>query len=241
MNNLQVIEHQNQRVLTTAQLAEGYDAEAIKIQQNFSNNKERYSQGVHYYFLEGNELKAFKNSLENFELVSKNTPSLILWTEKGALLHAKSLNTDKAWQVYEMLVDTYFRARDMFNLPKSLPEALRMAAELAEKIETQKPLVLFAETISRSEDSILIRELAKLCCDKGFKIGQNKLYAKLREWKVISPSKNEPYQKYIDSDYFEVHESAKETSKGVKIFKTMRVKPKGQVYIINKLKSEIGA
>jgi hypothetical protein len=34
---------------------------------------------------------------------------MMLWTEKGALLHAKSLNTDKAWDVYNELVDTYFR------------------------------------------------------------------------------------------------------------------------------------
>ena len=35
-----------------------------------------------------------------------------LWTEKGALLHAKSLNTDKAWEVYDYLVDFYFRAKE---------------------------------------------------------------------------------------------------------------------------------
>ncbi|MCM1507394.1 MAG: hypothetical protein NC177_09715 [Ruminococcus flavefaciens] len=38
---------------------------------------------------------------------------LYLWTERGALLHAKSINTDKAWEVYEFLVDNYFRVRNM--------------------------------------------------------------------------------------------------------------------------------
>lgn len=42
----------------------------------------------------------------------KYAKSLYLWTEKGALLHAKSLNTDKAWQVYDYLVDFYFRAKE---------------------------------------------------------------------------------------------------------------------------------
>lgn len=236
MKNLQVIEHQNQRVLTTAQLAEGYGTETNNIVKNYSRNSERFIPIVHYFKLEGEELREFKE-MTNCHVAQKINV-LYLWTEKGALLHAKSLNTDKAWEVYEMLVDTYFRSKEMFNVPKSLPEALRMAAELAERIEKQKPLIAFAETVARSEDSILIRELAKLCCDDGIKIGQNKLYEKLRQWKMIFRNSTEPYQEYIDRDYFEVYESAKETSKGVKIFKTTRVKPKGQIYIINKLKKE---
>lgn len=43
----------------------------------------------------------------------KYAKSLYLWTEKGALLHAKSLNTDKAWEVYDYLVDFYFRAKEV--------------------------------------------------------------------------------------------------------------------------------
>lgn len=47
-----------------------------------------------------------------FNTQFKYAKSLYLWTEKGALLHAKSLNTDKAWQVYDYLVDFYFRAKE---------------------------------------------------------------------------------------------------------------------------------
>lgn len=42
---------------------------------------------------------------------------LYLWTEKGALLHAKSLNADKAWEVYDYLVDFYFRAKEGKTVP----------------------------------------------------------------------------------------------------------------------------
>lgn len=237
MQNLSVIEHKNQRVLTTAQLAEGYETDSKAISYNFNYNKERYLEGVHYYLLTGNLLADFKSTNREIPESSKIN-QLYLWTEKGSLLHAKSLNTDKAWQIYEMLVDTYFRAKDMINIPKSLPEALRYAAELAEAMEKQKPLVAFAETVARSSDSILVRELAKLCCDEGLKIGQNRLYDKLREWKMIFKNSTEPFQEFVERDYFEVYESAKETSNGVKIFKTTRIKPKGQIYIINKLKQE---
>ena len=36
----------------------------------------------------------------------KNAKIIYLWTERGAFLHAKSLNTDKAWEVYDCFVKT---------------------------------------------------------------------------------------------------------------------------------------
>jgi len=132
MNELTVfkpVEYKTQRVLTTAQLAEGYETETIKIQQNYSNNKERYTQGIHYFILEGEELKAFKNDLENFE-VAPNVNRFFLWTEKGALLHAKSLNSDRAWEVYGDLVETYFRAKDMAEKIQQLPPELQMFKQI---------------------------------------------------------------------------------------------------------------
>ena len=113
MQSLIPIEHQNQRILTTQQIAEGYEVEPHQIVQNFNNNKDRYEKGKHYYLLKGEELKAFKNSLENFYVVDRHAPSLYLWTERGAMLHAKSLNTDRAWELYENLLDTYFRAQQL--------------------------------------------------------------------------------------------------------------------------------
>lgn len=45
--------------------------------------------------------------------ISSKARQYYLWTERGALLHAKSINTDKAWDVYEQLLDTYFRVQEM--------------------------------------------------------------------------------------------------------------------------------
>lgn len=104
MNQLTVIEHNNQRVLTTQQLAEAYGTDAKAISKNFNNNAHRYVQGKHYYLLEGEELRAFRKIYE----LPENLNRLYLWPEKGAWLHAKSLGTDKAWEAYEMLVDDYF-------------------------------------------------------------------------------------------------------------------------------------
>lgn len=108
----QTIEVKGVRVLTTKQIAEAYETKEIQIHQNFKNNRARFVEGKHYISLSGDELKAFKNHLEKIEVVKSRTSHLYLWTEKGALLHAKSLNTDKAWEVYDYLVDYYFRAEE---------------------------------------------------------------------------------------------------------------------------------
>ena len=90
MNELTVLEHNSIRVMTTEQLAEAYGCRAIHIQQNFKNNRARFVEGKHYFKLEGADLKAFKDSLENIEsVVGSRAPSLILWTKQGAARHSK--------------------------------------------------------------------------------------------------------------------------------------------------------
>ena len=103
-----IIEQAGQRVLTTAQLAESYGADKQLIINNFNRNKDRYKEGKHFVVIEGREKSIFINR-HQIDLGSKNAKTLYLWTEKGAWLHAKSLNTDAAWDAYELLVDEYYR------------------------------------------------------------------------------------------------------------------------------------
>lgn len=110
---LAVLEWNNQRIMTTGILAECYETEEKNIQMNFKRNSDRFVEGKHYYLLKGAELKEFKNLPTVSGLVDKRTPSLILWTEKGALRHAKILDTDKAWDVYEQLEETYFHVKEV--------------------------------------------------------------------------------------------------------------------------------
>ncbi len=136
----EITEVRGLRVLTTNQLAEMYETPVSNIKMNFSRNREHFVDGKHYISLAGDELKELKDRVTNCYLVGKRTNLLYLWTEKGALLHAKSLNTDKAWEVYDYLVDFYFRAKEERKVPVAVPtyRELREAA-LAEKKQTSKP------------------------------------------------------------------------------------------------------
>jgi len=109
MSELPIIEHSNQRILTTRQIADYYGADSKRINDNFQRNKERYTIGKHYFVLDGKDLKQFKNDYPSPSGEVDRSPILYLWTEKGAALHAKLLKTDEAWEFYEKLVDEYFR------------------------------------------------------------------------------------------------------------------------------------
>lgn len=122
----EIIEYNNSRILTTQQIAEAYGTQSKIISQNFLRNKEHYIDGKHYFKVEGEEKRSFCDHLQ-IEDGSKKASTMYLWTERGAFLHAKSLNTDKAWEAYEELVERYFKPVgtqmvESLQSPKSRPQ-----------------------------------------------------------------------------------------------------------------------
>jgi hypothetical protein len=160
MNQLQVIEHKQQRVLTTKQLAEFYDADPKAIARNFERNKNRYQEGTHYFALTGEELTQFKGSRQNEDSL-KYVSVLYLWTERGCLNHAKSLGTDEAWAIYDELVETYFRAKEISKVFSQLSPQTQVLINLelkqkqleSEIAATKEQVTEIKETIiNRNED-----------------------------------------------------------------------------------------
>ena len=84
--------------------------------------------------MEGSELKEFKTNHQFDE--SSKVNKLYLWTEKGAFLHAKSLNTDKAWEVYDHLVDTYFNRKKPMSTAEQIQILAQGNIELEHKIDS---------------------------------------------------------------------------------------------------------
>jgi hypothetical protein len=99
--------HQNTPVITTELLAQLYGTTAHSITKNHRSNVERFVAGKHYFKVVGQELTALRVTLGDLQ-ISPKTRSLILWTERGAARHAKMLETDQAWEVFERLEDCYF-------------------------------------------------------------------------------------------------------------------------------------
>lgn len=150
MNELQVIERSGQRVLLTNQLADSYGTDTKTITRNFQRNSNRYIEGKHYYALTGEALREFKGSRQ-FDDSLKFTSVLYLWTEKGAFLHAKSLNTDQAWEVYDRLVESYF-----VKQPRALTEHEQRIELLKLSLEHEQKFNEVDQRIEKLEENIRI-------------------------------------------------------------------------------------
>lgn len=120
----------------------------------------------------------------------------------------------------------------------------REAKKLLEAtIEEQKPKVIFANAVSASHTSILVGEFAKLMRQNGVNLGQNRMFAWLRENGYLinrkGSDKNMPTQKSMELGLFEIKETTINHSDGhISINKTPKITGKGQLYFADKLLSK---
>ncbi|HAP3573554.1 TPA: hypothetical protein IUD81_001750 [Enterococcus faecalis] len=149
MNQQQIIELNNERLLTTEQLAEFYGASETQIKTNFNRNKDKFIERKHYYRLEGQELKDFKNRVTDSNLVGKNASVLILWTKRGASRHSKMLGTDRAWNMYDELEENYFNKQ--LKLPTSQRELALLALSANE--ETNERVDVIEKEVADLKDN----------------------------------------------------------------------------------------
>ena len=160
----------------------------------------------------------------------------------------------KRWVTAEVLPS--IRKHGAYMTPDTLEKALynpdfliRLATELKDtqahvkhletKIDNDKPKVIFADAVSTSKSSILVGELAKIIKQNGVSIGQNRLFAWLRDNGYLIKRKgtdyNMPTQYSMDLQLFEVKETEVTHADGhITVSKTPKVTGKGQQYFINK-------
>ena len=117
-------------------------------------------------------------------------------------------------------------------------EAQKTIEEKDKEIERMRPKEVFADAVASSKDSILIGELAKLICQNGYSVGQNRLFTWMRDNGYLmrqGASRNIPKQRYVEQGLFEIKESSIANPDGsVRLIKTTKVTAKGQQYFIQK-------
>lgn len=207
--DLQRIEYRGQRVVTTEQLAAGYGATEKMISNNFSRNESRFIEGKHYFMVEGGELRELKNRPSLSGLVGKNARSLILWTERGAVNHAKILETDQAWNYFNDLTEFYFSYREVAALPApselSRLEILKMAIESeegrlaaearVEEVTTERDEAIRAKSrISRKREASALGKLSAVtrrCRDLEEQLGETTRHATILKVENATGRKDE--------------------------------------------------
>lgn len=126
----------------------------------------------------------------------------------------------------------------IIQLATTLKEERAARLALEAQAEADKPKVLFADAVATSKTSILIGELAKLISQNGISIGQNRLFAWMRDNGYLIRRKgsdyNMPTQRSMDLCLFEIKETVVAHADGhTSTNKTPKVTGKGQQYFIN--------
>ncbi len=153
----------------------------------------------------------------------------------------------------EMFVETYMPFADELikTLFRNVLGVMRQQTQIintqeeqikqqTEKIETDRPLVEFANHVSDTSDLIDIGALAKVAKDEHIEIGRTRLFDWLRSNGYLiknGANKNQPYQRYIEQGLFKIKEYVYATPYGNKIGIKTFVTGKGQIYFIEKLRN----
>lgn len=170
---LQAIEQNGMRVLTTSQLAESFKVNPKIINKNFQRNKDHYQEGKHFFALTGEELKSYK-AVRQSDTSLKFVSILYLWTEQGAWLHAKSLNNEKAREAYSALVEGYYKLTEKMKSPEFLIAVQNQKiVELETELNQTKERVLAIEMNMQEQitlDSGEQRRLQKAVGERAFKL-----------------------------------------------------------------------
>ena len=214
------------------------------------------------------ETSAMTKRLDDDEVISAKLEGMNMWStlvnESGlycAVLGSKleTAKQFKKWVTAEVLPSirkhgAYMTDQALYRAITEPDFLIRLATELRDektlrmemqnKIEADRPKVLFADAVSASHTSILVGELAKLLRQNGIEIGQNRLFQWLRENGYLIRRKgtdwNMPTQNSMEMGLFEIKESTHIDGNGCNITtKTPKVTGKGQQYFINKLMDDI--
>lgn len=119
-------------------------------------------------------------------------------------------------------------ARALLVAQATLKRREERIKQLEAKAMIDAPKVEFFDSVAESKDAIEMKAVANTL--NYVSIGRNKLFAILREQKVLLPS-NLPYQKYIDAGYFRTIETKKNCGSEIRIFIKTLVYQKGLDYI----------
>lgn len=215
---------------------------ALNVQSRFSRwfdtNKELFVEGEDFNKCTSSTVvnNGAVRQLEDYEITVLMAKHLAMMsrTEKGKQIRDYLIDLEKAWNTPEQVF-----ARALKMADKTIESLKSDNAALLADNRRMKPKEVFADAVATSKTSILVGELAKILKQNGADIGQNKLFAWMREKGYLIKRKgsdyNMPTQKSMEMGLFEIKETSITKPDGsTHISKTTKVTGKGQIYFTNK-------
>lgn len=190
--SVDVIQYQNQRVVTLKMIDELHQRTSGTARRIFNENKNRFIENKHFFKVCANEIRTHKI----LSISDKAHEDITLITEAGYLMIAKSLTDDLAWHVQDALIESYFKIKQAPTIP-TLPfdmtdplsimdwskqqfltfkqreetkdaiiqEQSRVILSQVEHLEANKEIDIFVKQMQESKKSKSFTDIAKLLSD----------------------------------------------------------------------------
>jgi anti-repressor protein len=232
----------------------------------FLENKRQFSDWIkqridQYGFIENHDYIGFSQNSEkpsggrpSFEygltLDMAKELSMVENNEKGKIARRYFIQKEKEASVNISTISRKDLAKMLLESEEEKERLIQDVAQLGARtleqekaLEAAAPKVLFADTVTASKNSILVRELAIILCQRGVDIGEKRLFAWMREHEYLcsrGESRNLPMQRSIEMGIMEIKKNTRVAPNGtVFVDSTPKITGKGIVYFTNKfLKNE---
>ena len=200
-----------------------------------------FSENIDYMMMDKNVLRSDGTKMPQIQHDAQLTIEMakeicmLQRNERGKQARQYFIQLEKDWNSPELVMA---RALKMAN--SRIGSLEERTVHLEQKIEKDKPKVLFADAVSTSQNTILIGDLAKILRQNGVEMGSNRLFQWLRENGYLIKQKgsayNMPTQKSMELGLFKIKETCITHSDGhTSVNRTPKVTGKGQIYLVNKI------
>lgn len=239
MNDIILSTQNGEPVASSRQIAESFGKEHKHVLRDIENLIGGESKiGLSSMFFKSEYISAQNKKLPEY-LMNRDGFSLLVMGFTGKEALEWKLKYIQAFNEMEKQL----AQRPQLSRSELMAQALIAAHEELEHKDRQiaelTPKGIFADAVSASKKSILVGELAKLLCQNGVQIGQNRLFGWMRErgYLIKDPKRsdyNMPTQRAVEQGLFEIKETTVVHSDGhTSINKTPKVTGKGQIYFVN--------
>ena len=108
---IKVKEYNGERVVTAWDIAKIHEKDVNEITKNFNRNRETFDLNEDYFVLNREEFFERFKIVQDF--IPNNVKEIILFTQSGYLLLAKTFSDKLSWKIQKELIKAYFKLKEL--------------------------------------------------------------------------------------------------------------------------------